>query len=81
MTFDVERLRARIPALNSGTAFFDGPGGTQTPDIVADAMAAAMKGELANRARETQAGRNADDIVLAARAAMADLLGADPAGI
>lgn len=81
MTFDVERLRARIPALNSGTAFFDGPGGTQTPDIVADAMAAAMKGELANRARETQAGRNADDIVLAARAAMANLLGADPAGI
>lgn len=81
MTFDVERLRARVPALASGTAFFDGPGGTQTPDIVADAMAAAMKGQLANRSRETQAGRNADDIVLAARAAMADLLGADPAGI
>jgi cysteine desulfurase family protein (TIGR01976 family) len=81
VTFNVDRLRARMPALESGTAFFDGPGGTQTPDIVADVMAAAMKGELANRARETQAGRNADDIVVAARQAMADLLGADPRGI
>lgn len=81
MTFDVERLRARMPALNSGTAFFDGPGGTQTPDVVADAMAAGMKGELANRSRETQAGRNADDIVLAARSAVADLVGADARGI
>ena len=81
VTFNVDRLRARMPALESGTAFFDGPGGTQTPDIVADVMAAAMKGELANRARETQAGRNADDIVVAARQAIADLLGADPRGI
>lgn len=81
VTYNVDRLRARMPALESGTAFFDGPGGTQTPDIVADVIASAMKGELANRARETQAGRNADDIVVAARQAMADLLGADPRGI
>jgi selenocysteine lyase/cysteine desulfurase len=51
VTYNVDRLRARMPALESGTAFFDGPGGTQTPDIVADVIASAMKGELANRAR------------------------------
>ena len=28
MTYDVERIRARIPALADGTAYFDGPGGT-----------------------------------------------------
>lgn len=40
MSFDVERLRARIPALHSGAVFFDGPGGTQTPHLVADAIEA-----------------------------------------
>ena len=39
MTYDVERVRDRIPALRDGTAYFDGPGGTQMPDVVADAMA------------------------------------------
>ena len=28
MTYDVDRIRARIPALADGTAYFDGPGGT-----------------------------------------------------
>ena len=36
--FDVARIRARMPALASGVAFFDGPGGTQLPDVVADAL-------------------------------------------
>lgn len=81
MTYDVERIRARIPALASGTAFFDGPGGTQTPDVVADAIAAALTAPLANRGRITQAERNADDITVEARMAGADLVNADPAGI
>ena len=81
MTYDVQRLRDRMPALASGTAFFDGPGGTQTPDLVARAMLEAMTGPLSNRGRLTPAERNADDITLAARAAMGDLLGAPEAGI
>ncbi len=81
MTYDVARLRARIPALADGTAYFDGPGGTQTPDIVADAIAAALTSGLSNRARTTQAERNADDITVGARLAGADLVNADPAGI
>lgn len=81
VTYDVDRLRARMPALASGVAYFDGPGGTQTPDLVADAIAAAMVGGLSNRGRTTQAERNADDITVAARMASADLLNADANGI
>jgi cysteine desulfurase family protein (TIGR01976 family) len=79
--YDVDRIRARIPALADGTAFFDGPGGTQTPDLVARAIADAMVRPLANRGTTTVAERNADDLVVQARAAGADLLGADPAGV
>ena len=81
MTYDVDRLRARIPALKTGAAFFDGPGGTQTPDAVAAAIASAMLGGLSNRGSVTDAERNAEGITLAAREAGADLLNADPSGI
>jgi cysteine desulfurase family protein (TIGR01976 family) len=79
--YDVAALRARIPALASGTAFFDGPGGSQTPAEVGHAIAAALSAPLANRGTVNQAARNAESIVLAARAAVADLLGADPRGV
>jgi cysteine desulfurase family protein (TIGR01976 family) len=81
MSYDVAALRARIPALSSGTAFFDGPGGSQTPAEVAAAIAAALTAPLANRGPLTAAARHAETIVTGARAAMADLLGADPGGI
>ncbi|MGB3592856.1 MAG: aminotransferase class V-fold PLP-dependent enzyme, partial [Ornithinimicrobium sp.] len=79
--FDVSAVRAHFPALRSGTAFFDGPGGTQTPTAVATAMSEAMLAGLSNRDRLTATGRRADDIVASAREAMADLLGADAEGI
>ena len=81
MTYDVDRIRARIPALADGTAYFDGPGGTQTPDLVADAIAGALKSGLSNRGRTTAAERNADDITVGARLAGADLVNQDPGGI
>ena len=70
-----------MPALESGVAFFDGPGGTQTPDTVALAIAGAMTVGMSNRSRVTQAERNADDVTLAARQAAADRVNADPSGI
>ena len=78
---DVAALRARFPALRSGTAFFDAPGGSQIPDVVADAMRDALISPIANRGLVTGAERHAEAIVLGARQAMADLLGADPRGI
>lgn len=78
---DTARVRADFPALASGTAFFDGPGGTQTPTPVIDAMADALRQPLSNRGQLTAAARNADAITIAAREAVADLLLADPAGV
>jgi cysteine desulfurase family protein (TIGR01976 family) len=81
MAYDVNRIRASIPALADGVAYFDGPGGTQTPEVVAAAIAAALTSPLSNRARVTGAEINADDITLAARQAGADLVNGDPRGI
>lgn len=81
MTYDVERVRARIPALADGTAYFDGPGGTQMPDLVADAMADLLKAGVSNRGTVTAAERRAEDAVQAARMAGADLVNGDPRGI
>lgn len=83
MSFDPTALRTHFPALCTPTAaaHFDGPGGTQTPTQVADAVASALITPIANRGSVTAAERNADRIVLDARRAMADLLHADPGGI
>lgn len=79
--FDVESVRAHFPSLTGGSAHFDGPGGSQTPDVVARAMYNTLIGPLSNRGRATAAERNADGVVRTARSALGDLLGADPAGI
>jgi cysteine desulfurase family protein (TIGR01976 family) len=81
MPFDVDAVRAHFPALQSGAAFFDGPGGSQTPGVVADAVAAALAAPLSNRGTVTAAERNADEIVLGARAAIGDLLHTEPEGV
>ncbi len=80
-TYDVDAVRAHFPSLAGGTAHFDGPGGSQTPDVVAHAMYDVMTGPLSNRGSNTAAERNADAVVVSARRALADLLGADPSGI
>ncbi|MGN6605990.1 MAG: cysteine desulfurase-like protein [Jatrophihabitans sp.] len=74
-SFDVAALRAGFPSLRSGTAHFDGPGGTQTPDAVGRAMYEVITGPLSNRGVGTASERNAEAAVRAGRAAMGDLLG------
>lgn len=81
LALDVAAVRAQFPALASGTAFFDGPGGSQTPLRVSVAMSEAMVAGLSNRDRGTATGRRADDIVLAARSAIGDLLGSAPESV
>ncbi|WP_433507884.1 cysteine desulfurase-like protein [Pseudonocardia halophobica] len=80
-SYDVAALRTQFPALKAGSAHFDGPGGSQTPEPVARAVYEALTSPIANRGTVTKAERHADGIVLRARAAMADLLDADPRGI
>jgi cysteine desulfurase family protein (TIGR01976 family) len=81
MSYDVAAVRAQFPALKAGTAHFDGPGGSQVPEPVARAVADLLTSPIANRGRVTAAERLADDTVLEARTAVADLVGADPRGV
>jgi cysteine desulfurase family protein (TIGR01976 family) len=81
VSYDVAAIREQFPSLKAGYAHFDGPGGSQVPAAVAEAVAAAMTSPLANRGTITAAERAADAIVGEARAAMGDLLGADPGGV
>ena len=81
MDYDVERVRASFPALSDGTAYFDGPGGSQVPRQVAHAVASTMASGLSNRGTVTASERRAEEVVVGARAAMGDLLGCDPGGV
>lgn len=82
MTFDVAALRAEFPSLESGIAHFDGPGGTQTPRVVGEAIARVLTGPLSNRGADGPVSEtNAEDAILEFRAAVADLLKADARGI
>ena len=78
---DTTHIRSDFPALTSGIAFFDAPGGTQTPRQVGAAIAAALEAPLSNRGLDNPAQRNAEDIVAQARLAMADFTGAQPGGV
>jgi cysteine desulfurase family protein (TIGR01976 family) len=80
VTYDVAAVRAQFPALAEGLAHFDGPGGTQVPAAVTDAVATAMRSAISNRHGDFPSSARADGIVDAARAAVADLLGVDPRG-
>lgn len=79
--YDVAAVRAQFPALAEGAAHFDGPGGSQTPECVADAVAGALRSAIANRGVATRAEQRAEGIVHRARTDLAALLGADPGGI
>jgi cysteine desulfurase family protein (TIGR01976 family) len=81
MPLDVASVRAHFPALDEGAAHFDGPGGSQTPDVVARAVAETLTSAISNRGTVTPSERRAEQVVTDFRAAMADLLGADPQGI
>ena len=81
MSYDVNRIRAHFPSLETGIAFFDGPGGSQVPDVVGDAMARAITMASSNRGVVTASEQNANREVLNFRSAVGDLLNADPMGI
>ena len=81
MAIDLAALRAHFPSLETGLAFFDGPGGTQTPRPVADAIAATLTGPLSNRGTIGPSELNAERTVADFRAALADLLHVPAGGI
>jgi len=78
---DLASVRAHFPALDLGTAHFDGPGGSQVPATVARAVAEAMTAGLCQRGTASATERRTDAVVVEARRALADLVGGDPRGV
>ena len=74
-------MRSRFPALASEAAFFDGPGGSQVPQSVIDAVAGYLRESNANLGGAFPTSRASDDVLERARAAAADFTGGEPEGI
>jgi cysteine desulfurase family protein (TIGR01976 family) len=72
---DVEAVRARFSALDRPLAFFDGPGGTQCPDEVIDAIAAYLRESNANVGAPYETSRRTDEVVAAAHERAGTFLG------
>ena len=75
---DVEAVRARYSALDRRLAFFDGPGGTQCPDEVIDAIAAYMREDNANVGAPYETSVRTVELIERARAAGGRFLGCHP---
>jgi cysteine desulfurase family protein (TIGR01976 family) len=80
-TFDVEALRRRFPALSveqdgRPVALFDGPGGTQVPESVIEAVATYYRTSNANTEGAFLTSARSDAVIAGAHEAMAGMLGA-----
>jgi cysteine desulfurase family protein (TIGR01976 family) len=75
---DVAAVRARFSALDRPLAFFDGPGGTQCPDEVIDAIASYLREANANLGGRFETSRLTDELVETAHLRAAGFLGCDP---
>jgi cysteine desulfurase family protein (TIGR01976 family) len=75
---DVEAIRSRFSALQVATAFFDGPGGTQVPDTVIEAVAGYLRESNANTGGPFGNSRRTDALIAQARLAAAAFLRCDP---
>src|ERR1035438_7528935 len=77
---DLDWVRSQFPALAQTVAgqpavFLDGPGGTQVPQRVIDAISDYLKNSNANTHGAYATSRRTDAVVAEARAAMADFFG------
>jgi cysteine desulfurase family protein (TIGR01976 family) len=75
---DVDAVRARFSALDGPTAFFDGPGGTQVPDSVIDAISGYLTHSNANLDGAFGNSRRTNALVAQARLAAASFLRCEP---
>lgn len=82
-SLDIAWIRAQFPALaqtvnDQPAVFFDGPGGTQVPQRVIDAIGNYLINANANTHGAFATSARTDAVIAEAHAAMADLLGCDP---
>ena len=75
VALDVEAVRTRFSALRADLVFFDGPGGTQVPDEVIEAIATYLRDSNANVGGTYETSRRTEELVDRARLAAAGFLG------
>lgn len=80
VSLDLTWIRAQFPALaqeinGQPVIFFDGPGGTQVPQQVIEAMSDYLTHSNANAHGTFATSTRTDEVIASAHAAMADLLG------
>jgi cysteine desulfurase family protein (TIGR01976 family) len=78
VAFDVAAARARFSALETDLAFFDGPGGTQVPDEVIDAIATYLRESNANVSGPYETSRRTERLVADSRLTAGSFLGCAP---
>jgi cysteine desulfurase family protein (TIGR01976 family) len=78
VALDVSAVRRRFSALDRPLAFFDGPGGTQVPDEVIEAIAAYLRQSNANVSGPYETSRRTELLVDEARRAAGGFLGCRP---
>jgi cysteine desulfurase family protein (TIGR01976 family) len=79
VALDVNAVRARFSALRKPLVLFDGPGGTQTPDEVIDAIVRYLRTSNANVSGPYGPSRETEALVTNAHLAAGEFLGCDPA--
>jgi cysteine desulfurase family protein (TIGR01976 family) len=72
----VAEVRAQFSALRQPLAFFDGPGGTQVPDAVIEAIAGYLREANANTGGPFATSRRTDDVLHRAHEVAGEFLGA-----
>ena len=75
VALDVAAVRSRFTALQRELAFFDGPGGTQAPDEVIDAIADYLREANANVGGPYETSRRTEALIADARLSAAGFLG------
>ncbi len=75
MTLDVDAARARFSALQRSLVFFDGPGGTQVPDEVIEAISRYFREYNANTSGPYETSRRTEELALRARETAGRFLG------
>ncbi|MBA2475614.1 MAG: cysteine desulfurase-like protein [Actinobacteria bacterium] len=78
LALDVASVRARFSALQRDLVFFDGPGGTQCPDEVIDAIAGYLRGSNANVGGHYETSRQTEALIADARLAAAEWMRCGP---
>jgi cysteine desulfurase family protein (TIGR01976 family) len=81
MAYDVARVRGLHPSLGDGWVHFDALAGMLIPDSVATTVSTAFRRSAASTVGAHPSARRSAAVLDAARAAVADLFNADPAGV